>query len=139
MFAIKVRNAGDAWADEMSATGPEAEAEFLELMYQNANFDEAAFDWGKHRGADFSINPVEDGYRFEESAEGNPYSEEANPLQKGIDLFRDGRFADAILAFEAAVKRGEQHALTRFFVLFAWSSLVCVCVLLAHAHDGSHR
>lgn len=89
----------------MATSKGETTSDFMERMYQDTNFD--GFDWASRRDANFAFESVEDGYRFEQSPEANPFSEEANPLQKGIELFRDGRFTDAILAFEAAVKRGK--------------------------------
>ncbi len=92
------------WAREFGEQ-EETEADFLERMYADPQFEGADFAW-----ANDQFMPVREGYHFDRAAEENPYTEEADPLQAGLRLFRDGRFAEAILAFEAAVARVRARA-----------------------------
>lgn len=113
-----VRKGSGDWASEFTEArardkGPltaEEEADFLERMYLDPEFEprDADLDWAGP--SNYAIVRHSDEYTFETPAAENPYAAEADPLQRGLALFRDGRFSDAILAFEAAVLRDPHSA-----------------------------
>lgn len=82
----------------------ETEQEFLDRMYPS---NSASIDWAGDLGT-FTLRRGDEQYVF--STEPSPYTADADPMQRGVELFRDGRFADAILAMEAAVARDAANA-----------------------------
>jgi len=59
--------------------------------------------WGETQTANYADRP------YEMAAE-NRYANESNPYELGLELFKAGKTADAILAFQAAVTKDSNHA-----------------------------
>jgi hypothetical protein len=85
-----LREQGGDWETEYGHD----EAQMMDGLFEDAEFEPA--NW---RAA-----PRLDGDAYECSPN-NPYAEAKDPYQLGVDFFNNGRFADSVLALEAAVTR----------------------------------
>jgi hypothetical protein len=90
------KSQAEKWLEDYTASG-EADTEFKD------------FDWQQALAKAKEDLPAraDPKYDFQEK---NPFADSADPFSDGVKLFKDGRIKEAILAFEATVKKQEDHA-----------------------------
>ncbi len=85
-----MRQQGGDWETEYGHD----EQELLDSVFENAEFEPP--NWQRTFTDEYQCAPD------------NPFAEASDPYQMGVDFFNNGRFADAVLALEAAVSRNPQ-------------------------------
>eukprot|EP01117_Protostelium_nocturnum_P010862 TRINITY_DN3918_c0_g1_i3.p1 TRINITY_DN3918_c0_g1~~TRINITY_DN3918_c0_g1_i3.p1 ORF type:complete len:654 (+),score=228.69 TRINITY_DN3918_c0_g1_i3:135-2096(+) len=107
-FPILNQNFGDDdWADQFeNEYAPHHE--WLEEFESNLD-EESDREWIRQFSSQASSATVVKDYKFSD-ADQNPYIGMANPFQKGIELFDDGKISDSILAFEAELHENPENS-----------------------------
>lgn len=103
-----------AWEDSQAGKEVDYEAIYREAM-ESAGLSESMGDawasaaapmdqaWSETQTANLADQPYE-------LASENPFAKDDNPYERGLELFKAGQLANAILAFEAAVTQDGTHA-----------------------------